>query len=221
MDESIGAKLRQAREQRRLTLQQVSETTKVRPHYLQALENDDLSAISSAAQARGFLRIYAEFLGLDPADLMPVRTSAQPAAPTTQQLSISSPDQPLASEVEAASRNKPERSGLLANLLNRFARRTNEETAEFQAPEPAPEVEILPAPIEKPFVPARATEETSAVLDPPVEEPKSEAQPMPVVVTPAINSTPTVKVAKKTGSRPRKSSTRVDGQNDVKKKVND
>jgi cytoskeletal protein RodZ len=219
MDESIGAKLRQAREQRRLTLQQVSETTKVRPHYLQALENDDLSAISSAAQARGFLRIYAEFLGLGPADLMPARAPAQPEL--TQQLSISSSDQPLTSEVQGVSKNKPERSGFLANLLNRFAHRTSEETAEFLAPEPAPEVEIPPAPAEKPFVPARATEEISAVPASPVEDPKSEAQPIPTVVTPAIDSTPTVKVAKKTGSRPRKSATRVDGQSEVKKKVND
>ena len=219
MDESIGAKLRQAREQRRLTLQQVSETTKVRPHYLQALENDDLSAISSAAQARGFLRIYAEFLGLDPANLVPVRAPAQPA--TTQQLSISSPDQPLVSEAEAASRNKPEPSGLLGKLLNRFTCRTNEEPAEFRSSEPPPEVEIPAAPTEKPFVPARATEGISPTPNSPIEEPKSEAEPMPAVVTPAIDLTPTVKVAKKTGSRPRKSSTRVDGQNDVKKKVND
>ena len=219
MDESIGAKLKQARELRRLTLQQVSETTKVRPHYLQALENDDLSAISSAAQARGFLRIYAEFLGLDPADLMPNRAAAQ--LPLTRQSPISSPDQPLASEEGAASRNKPERSGLLGNLLKRLSRRTNEETVDLPAPEPAPKVENLAAPAEKPFVPVRVTEEISAVPTSPVEEPKTEVEPITSMAAPAINSTPTVKVAKKTGSRPRKSSTHVDGQHDVKKKVND
>src|SRR5512141_2984027 len=77
MSESIGARLRQARELRRLTLQQVSETTKLRIHYLQALENDDYSAIPSAAQARGFLRLYASFLELDVAALLP---DLQPAA---------------------------------------------------------------------------------------------------------------------------------------------
>lgn len=81
MEESIGAKLRQARELRRLTLQQVSESTKVRPHYLQALENDDLSAIPSAAQARGFLGIYAGFLRLDLSELVPAVQPAQPASP--------------------------------------------------------------------------------------------------------------------------------------------
>jgi transcriptional regulator with XRE-family HTH domain len=77
MVESIGARLRQARELRRLSLQQVSESTKVRAHYLQALESDDHSVIPSAAQARGFLRIYAEFLELNLADLVP--PPAQPA----------------------------------------------------------------------------------------------------------------------------------------------
>jgi transcriptional regulator with XRE-family HTH domain len=75
MNESIGATLRAAREKRQLTLAQVSEITRVRTHYLQALENDDMSAMPSVAQARGFLRIYAQYLGLDLQLLIP------PAAP--------------------------------------------------------------------------------------------------------------------------------------------
>jgi transcriptional regulator with XRE-family HTH domain len=71
MSETVGAALKAAREQRRLTLAQVSESTKVRIHYLQALENDDISAMPSAAQARGFLRLYVDFLGLDLERLIP------------------------------------------------------------------------------------------------------------------------------------------------------
>src|SRR5512146_3263962 len=93
MSDSIGARLRQARELRRLTLQQVSDTTKVRPHYLQALESDDHSAIPSAAQARGFLRIYAAFLELDLADLLPPPPPPEPA--------------PTAAPVEAAATPGP------------------------------------------------------------------------------------------------------------------
>ncbi len=87
MNDSIGAKLREAREKRQLTLQQASDTTKVRIHYLQALENDDVSAMPSAAQARGFLRIYAEFLGLEVADLVPTPSPVAPVptpAPSTE-----------------------------------------------------------------------------------------------------------------------------------------
>ena len=219
MNESIGAKLRHAREQRRLTLEQVSETTKVRPHYLQALENDDLSAISSAAQARGFLRIYAGFLGLDAADLMLIKSPAEPAL--TVQQSISSSDQLLASVQDAASKNKSERPGLFSNLLNRFTRRTEKGTVTIQTTETASAAEIPEIPELKPFVPARVTEELPAAPDSPVEKPVSELTPMVTAGTPAIDSTPTVKVLKKTGSRPRKSSTHSDKQNDVKKKGNE
>lgn len=65
MPDSIGDRLRQAREALHLTLDKAAEATRVRRHYLQALENDDYSVMSSAAQGRGFLRIYADFLGLN------------------------------------------------------------------------------------------------------------------------------------------------------------
>ncbi len=64
MTESIGSTLKQRREARHLSIEQAAEQTRVRKYYLQALENDDLSAIPSVVQARGFLRIYTEFLGL-------------------------------------------------------------------------------------------------------------------------------------------------------------
>jgi len=65
MSLTIGKQLRQAREQKLLTLDAVAEATHIRLHYLQALEADDFSVMPSAAQARGFLRNYSGFLGLD------------------------------------------------------------------------------------------------------------------------------------------------------------
>ena len=70
MAESIGQQLLQARQARSLTLEQVARATHVRVHYLQALEAGDLGAVPSLAQARGFLRIYAEHLGLDAGALL-------------------------------------------------------------------------------------------------------------------------------------------------------
>jgi cytoskeleton protein RodZ len=70
MAESIGQQLRQARQARALTLEEVARATHVRVHYLQALEAGDLGAVPSLAQARGFLRIYAEHLGLDAGALL-------------------------------------------------------------------------------------------------------------------------------------------------------
>ncbi|MFN8385305.1 MAG: helix-turn-helix domain-containing protein [Anaerolineales bacterium] len=63
--QTIGQTLKQTRESKRLTLEKVFEATRIRVPYLQALESDDLSAMPSPVQARGYLRNYAEYLGLN------------------------------------------------------------------------------------------------------------------------------------------------------------
>jgi cytoskeleton protein RodZ len=65
MTQTIGQRLKIEREEQRLTLEKVFEATRIRIPYLQALEADDLSVLPSPVQARGYLRNYAEFLGLD------------------------------------------------------------------------------------------------------------------------------------------------------------
>jgi len=62
---TIGQRLKEAREEQRLTLDNVFEATRIRVQYLQGLEGDDLSIMPSSVQARGYLRNYAEFLGLN------------------------------------------------------------------------------------------------------------------------------------------------------------
>src|SRR5512144_2924487 len=62
---TIGQRLKEAREVKRLTLEKVFEATRIRVQYLRALEADDLSVMPSPVQARGYLRNYAEYLGLD------------------------------------------------------------------------------------------------------------------------------------------------------------
>lgn len=63
--EQIGQQLRQARETQKLSIEQASNHTHIRARYLQALEEGELGVLPSAVQVRGFLRSYAEFLGLD------------------------------------------------------------------------------------------------------------------------------------------------------------
>jgi transcriptional regulator with XRE-family HTH domain len=119
MVESIGAALKAGRARRQLTLAQVSEATRIRVHYLQALENDDLSAMTSAAQARGFLRIYAQFLELDLEALIPPPGPA-PAA--------EAPTMPGRGSVSTAPGTTPQADagdsvpGLLARLRARLRR---------------------------------------------------------------------------------------------------
>ncbi len=65
MPETIGQRLRKEREARYIKLEKAAAETRIRAVFLQALENDDYSIMPSAAQGRGFLRNYAEYLGLN------------------------------------------------------------------------------------------------------------------------------------------------------------
>jgi transcriptional regulator with XRE-family HTH domain len=212
MNESIGARLKQARELRRLTIQQVSETTKVRPHYLQALENDDLSAISSVAQARGFLRIYAEFLGLSPADLVPA------AKPVDTKPAFTTANNPATSSKENALTVEPVRPGFLTNILNRFRRPVDTETASVQATEPVPVAEASVSE-QKPFVPAHIKEEMPEISVPEVVSNPPETGSEPAGQIPIKTATAKTKPPKKVPAKPRKSSAQVGEKSDVKKKV--
>ena len=68
--ESIGEKLRLARERNSLTIEQVARETHVAKRFLKALEDEDFSAFPGETYAMGFLRNYAEYLGLNPEDLI-------------------------------------------------------------------------------------------------------------------------------------------------------
>ncbi len=122
MNESIGTKLRQAREKRQLGFDDAAEATRIRPHYLKALESDDLSVIPSAAQARGFLRIYAEFLGLQVSDLVP---AAPPPMPAPAAATSEPGTQPTgkSADVTADSVAQAARSGLVDNVRAFLKRR--------------------------------------------------------------------------------------------------
>ena len=65
MPPTIGEILKEARLDRKLTIKAASEATAIRAKYLEALEADEFDSLPSPVQARGFLRIYASYLGLD------------------------------------------------------------------------------------------------------------------------------------------------------------
>ncbi len=64
MTQTIGEQLKQARLARSLTIEQASQATHIRSHFLEALENDQRDALPSTVQGRGFLRLYAGLLDL-------------------------------------------------------------------------------------------------------------------------------------------------------------
>lgn len=62
----FGARLRQAREQRGISLRQIASATKISPTALEALERNDISRLPGGIFTRAFVRSYALEVGLDP-----------------------------------------------------------------------------------------------------------------------------------------------------------
>jgi cytoskeletal protein RodZ len=60
-----GEILKNARIEKGLSLEDVEKEIKIRPFYLRTLEEEDYSALPGTTYARGFLRTYSKFLGLD------------------------------------------------------------------------------------------------------------------------------------------------------------
>lgn len=66
----LGDRLRQAREARGLSLRQVEAAIFIRHPFLQALEEERFAGLPGDVYTRGFIRNYAAYLGLDPAELL-------------------------------------------------------------------------------------------------------------------------------------------------------
>jgi len=61
----IGEVLKRTRTRRKIDIRTVEQQTKIRIKYLRALENEEWDVLPGSAYAKGFLRTYAQFLGLD------------------------------------------------------------------------------------------------------------------------------------------------------------
>jgi len=171
MPESIGQRLKLARQDRRLSIEQAAEATRIRPHYLQALEADDYSVMPSAAQARGFLRNYADFLNLDLQAILTELQAAQPAEPVSGPL----PQVDLAPPAPEAAANlpvveEPAKRPFWRSWLDRARK-----------PEPTPEPISAEPPAAPEVVPVIAVESQP---EPPTVEPPAAVEDMPAILEP-------------------------------------
>jgi cytoskeletal protein RodZ len=62
---TLGETLRQARLDKSVSLGEAARDTRIRRSYLEALEAEDMASLPPAVYTRGFLRTYAEYLGLN------------------------------------------------------------------------------------------------------------------------------------------------------------
>ena len=71
MDEqSLGKYLKRERENRKISLKEVSKQIKVREPFLKAVEEDRRELLPSVTYVKGFLSAYAKYLGLDPNEVI-------------------------------------------------------------------------------------------------------------------------------------------------------
>lgn len=65
MSLTLGDKLRQAREERGISISEVSEQTRISSLYLDAIENDNYKPLPGGIFNKGFVKSYAKFIGFD------------------------------------------------------------------------------------------------------------------------------------------------------------
>ncbi len=95
---AIGEQLRSTRERKGLTLDRVADETNIAKRYLAALEDEDFSVFPGDPYAIGFLRNYADYLGLSANELVAsfksMRIQEQPV-PLEDLLPRRGPSRPL------------------------------------------------------------------------------------------------------------------------------
>jgi len=172
MTQLIGQKLKQAREAQRLTVDKASEATHIRGQYIKALEEGDLLALPSPVQARGFMRNYAEYLGLNfdqliddlrsdqksgdeiigPMDLTSLSADQSPALLSTPEpdsaLEDISPPEATLTKPKRRSRKIVEPELKQEPVVEIQQTDKNEEPVVQAEPEQIPEPELDPKPIE-------------------------------------------------------------------------
>src|SRR5687767_95392 len=65
MSQTLGEKLRQAREAKGISVSQVAEQTRISPLYIQSIENNDYKPLPGGIFNKGFVKSYAKFIGID------------------------------------------------------------------------------------------------------------------------------------------------------------
>lgn len=68
--EGFGKFLQQAREKKRLSLEDVASQTRIQQKYLEGLESEDFGSLPGKVFAKGFVRSYAKTIGLDEEDVL-------------------------------------------------------------------------------------------------------------------------------------------------------
>lgn len=112
---ALGAALKEARMRKKLTASEVAGGTRMKTQTVTALEEEDFDKIAAPIYAKGFIKLYAEFVGLDPQALvaeyverfLEAKPNPEPAA-TPEPISVPATEPDLSRRSEAKAPPRPE-----------------------------------------------------------------------------------------------------------------
>lgn len=170
----VGNQLRKAREAKGMSIAQVADTQHLRPSVIQAIEDGQYEKIGSELFLKGYVRTYAEQVGLNPAELMDKLDWE--LEPMRQQAEEEKRENPLETiERRKQRKRKIARWTLLSLLL----------VAIVGVGVRFMDSELLPFDLGEPSDTADAPSETSDVTSP--DEPSGSAEPAPLIDDGAVN----------------------------------
>jgi cytoskeletal protein RodZ len=191
----FGERLRKERESRNITLRDLSEATKINKRYLEALEQNDFDSIPGGVFIRGYIRSYAESIGINPAPLLDEYLRIRSAGGDGEEEEQAAKEAAQAALSTLAAKLDESRSGirsfsrialigligvvLIAIAAWSYLRFFGEEPVEPTVAAPPVQEEVQPAVAEPPEEIAPAEPEPVVVEEPAAAAP---AEPEPVVV---------------------------------------
>jgi cytoskeleton protein RodZ len=114
----VGATLRRARMRKRLSIEQIAQSTKISVGTLEALENNDFDRVPASIYTRGFLRTFAREVDLDPEETVQgFLEQCQVAAPAPM---MSAPAEPAPAGQANMDSESPGHHTIVVSRLLRF-----------------------------------------------------------------------------------------------------
>ena len=222
----FGAKLREARERRSVTLRQIANATKISVGVLDSLERNDISKLPGGIFGRAFVRSYAVEVGLDPEETIQdfiaqfpndSVTAGHPASDQGEDhVAVESDRRTAGTFVWLIAVSVPIAAGLFYFSTLRSAPAASEPTAATSAPAPASRpVPAAAAPvISEPAVPAAGSSGAAPAVTTPAPVPAAAPPDAPPLLAAPASNQLTVAV---TAKRPCWVSATVDGRKAIER----
>src|SRR5690625_2485436 len=110
----LGQHLKAVREEKKISLEDIQQTTKIQKRYLRAIEEGQYDTLPGIFYARAFVKTYAEAIGLDPE---PLFDQYENELPNPTQEVIELPSRSDRSKSLAIPRKQRKRNSLFPALL--------------------------------------------------------------------------------------------------------